>query len=312
MEATTLSEFLDLDSLDDDSLGYIFISLSGPPPAQALTLARIRAVSTRFRFLADHAAEILVADHMDRAHRELDVANAEYARLRGEESAVLRDILPEALDFDLRGPVDAAGSALQALLCSIPKLPLQWTALRNSITNLSVDVLIENVDAALPPRQTVQSAGLTPINTRGAIGFTWEVETSPTVMRRRLSDPGPPVAPASGSGLQPLGLGTPAPTAAISCGRGGGEEWEGGLSPLSMDDTLGSRCGACDDDDGVDDDFAPGENPYARGIAFRAPTADQPADGPHDLSLHTRFAGWLLAFFLFFFSLELYLSLPFS
>lgn len=130
--ATIGDTFVTMAVLDDDSVLTILTALPGPPTAQAAALVRVRAASNRLRMLADQAAEMLVAEHMSCTKQQLDAMQQSYARQLGMVSNLLRGSLPASLDFDLDGPVSVMPNALQALSYSMPKLPLQWTALRSA------------------------------------------------------------------------------------------------------------------------------------------------------------------------------------
>ena len=121
-----------LQRLDDDALCSILCRVSGPPPAKAATLLRVSAVSRRLRTLADCAAKHIIAEHLGKAHAELAALSAAYAARLDEQPAEVRQLLPTALDFDLDGPVASSATTLTALACELPKLPLQWTALRSA------------------------------------------------------------------------------------------------------------------------------------------------------------------------------------
>ena len=77
-----------------------------------------------------------MADHMRRAADEHAALAAAYAASLVAEPPAMRALLPATLELDLDGPVKASPSALHALSRALPELPLQWTALRNSITTL--------------------------------------------------------------------------------------------------------------------------------------------------------------------------------
>ena len=125
-----------LAGLDDDALVAVLCGLPGPPPAQARALTAVAAASRRLHALALRAAALLVHEHLCAARRERDGLEVAYAARLAEQPAEVRALLPASLALDLDGPVAAAGAPLIALSCALPKLPLQWTALRNSITSL--------------------------------------------------------------------------------------------------------------------------------------------------------------------------------
>ena len=144
------------------------------------------------------------------------------------------------------------------------KLPAAVPLVTDSITNLIVDSVAVELDVALPARRVIEAAGLTPLNTRGAIGFTWVVGTSPTVMRRGLP------ASATPSASAPTPPAVP-PTARPSIGRGGGEDFEG----MQGDDCSRAGTGS--------DDVPSIDNPYARAMPLTClPVAEDDDNGNSD------------------------------
>ena len=252
--------------LDDDAVLSILCSLPGSPPTQARALNQLGRTSHRLHELSKIAAKILVEEHMRRAHAELNALRDAYSTQLASVSDALRAVLPATLDLDLDGPVAAASetSPLLALSSSLPKLPLQWTALRNSITNWHLDGA---ADRLLPPAQCIEAAGLSPVTIKGAISFTWEVEHTAS---RSLS-----------------------PLAAPTLGRGGGEEWgDDDESELSL---RSSMCSLCDEgEDNDEDDKNSSMNPYAKPILLHHIPLDIPATS-RTAPLQQQFAGFLLA-----------------
>ena len=105
----------------------VLTHIKGSPPEQAVTLVRATACCHEWKLLAEPVAEILVGSHMESAQRELRDLQRKHSELR---------------TVTLEGPTfDAAMSTskLQALWGQMPLLPLQWSVLRNSVTDVPDD-----------------------------------------------------------------------------------------------------------------------------------------------------------------------------
>ena len=106
-------------SLPCDCILAILSRVAGTPLEQAVLLADVSACCRRLCHLAEQAAAILVHSHMRLAHLELAALET-----KGEADRI-----------DLETPVSSSRSHLRALGSQMPMLPLQWTLLRNSITD---------------------------------------------------------------------------------------------------------------------------------------------------------------------------------
>lgn len=110
--------------LPDDCCLGVFAHVAGPPPVQAIVLARVAMSCWRLKALAEVAAAELVAARMQLA--------------RAEEAA-----LPEAFRRHLTlEPVHPSG-ALLTLWGRVPRLPLQFDVLCNSALNSDGGTVIE-------------------------------------------------------------------------------------------------------------------------------------------------------------------------
>jgi len=157
----------------DDAILTILCSLRGPPPEQARALAHLASTHRRLRRLVQEAARLLVEEHMRRTRAELAGLQARYATWLDAQPSGAHSGLPEQLDLNLNLPTS---TWLHKLAGSVPKLPLQWTALRNSITRLHEgDLASVDEGSLLSAGQCIDSAGLTALASKGGLRLSWAV-----------------------------------------------------------------------------------------------------------------------------------------
>lgn len=135
-----------------DCIHAVLVRIAGDPPEVAIVLAQVACCCQQLRAQAEEAATGLVRAHMCVARLEL---------------AHVRRALPTALgDLDLDGPVTAAPSSLVALWGQLPRLPLQWTLLRNSVTDMSS---VDEADMA----DSLAACELDATAVKGTVRITW-------------------------------------------------------------------------------------------------------------------------------------------
>ena len=193
--------------LPDDCLMAILTAFPGPPSAQAHALASVGLSCAKLHSATLAASRVLVASHMERVREEAAYLCSEYTEWRQRLADAPRD-LPTTLCIDVDGPVAAAASPLEALAHTIPVLPLQFSILSNSLTNLPcrAPTAPELWDSeALSGTGCIRRVGLDAWTLRGGcLGIVWETTTTeppadgaearrraacmPTARRRHRSD----------------------------------------------------------------------------------------------------------------------------
>lgn len=119
------------------------IDVLGSPPEQASALARVAMSCSLFNSLAEEAADCLLQRYLRDIRSDLAVESAAY-----------------------RYHKSASATSIRTLWGGVPMLPLQWTLLRNSVTDV-----LENREHALLP--ALQNLGLNSIIVKGCIRLSW-------------------------------------------------------------------------------------------------------------------------------------------
>ena len=144
--------------LPHDCLVSILTRLAGSPPEQASSLALISRCCHQLMTLAEVSAEALVSKHLNLARAELatlDLAGISATELDGA-------VLPS---FDFGAPLVTARTWCFALWGQMPILPLQFTLLRNSVT--------EELDLGGRLPLPWHGLGLDGIAVKGTLRITW-------------------------------------------------------------------------------------------------------------------------------------------